>query len=217
MYPGFRIMGVFLVLFMGVFLFPPQIYPSMPLADSPNQCARIIKGSDTSVFWVAQSKQTEETGLPGCLEVRQKAQEVATKAEEAAEKALRAADNARRAGEALDRAKEAGEATERIKRAAQKALEAAEEAMKAAEEAAKVAEEAARIAEEARAGGCLEAAEKAQAAADKARGAAKQAEGLAQRNTERLRDFRPLFLDAETVESDWYQQEGREKEVSPSQ
>ncbi len=100
MHQKFRMMTVFLVLFLGVLFVASQSQAATPMAEPSGLRSKAIGQSDTKVFRIAQSKQTDKSGTVGCEGALEMAQAVAKKAEAAAEKATEATDNARRAGEA---------------------------------------------------------------------------------------------------------------------
>jgi len=169
--------------------------------------------SEKEALWLALSQMD----TAGCVEISGRAKEVVETASKAAGKADLAAERARLAGEAFFQAKEAKKSAGNISKAADVAMRAAEVAEMAAEEADAAAEQARQIAEEGELLGCLEVASTAQQAADDAMGAAENARTTAGSTRDHVGYYRPRFMNTETKEPDWYQEEGREQEVSPMQ
>jgi hypothetical protein len=207
MYPRFRRITVFVVLFTGVFLFTSQVDASRQMAQSSSLERGNIIQSDARTLNVAQSKQGNQAREGRCLEMAKKAEEALKKAEKVAEEARKAAKELR---ESTKEAEKTGnfEAAKEAKAKAEKAVEDARNAAGAAR----------RVAEEAWNATCVNAFKRAEAAENMAEDAAKETmEAIGEVEKSRERVFPQRLLDPQTSEQERYQYERREKEVSPSQ
>lgn len=204
MYPRFRRITVFVVLFAGVFLFTSQANASRQMAQSSSLEGGIIIQSYARTLNVAQSTQGNQVREETCSEM-------AKKAEKAYEKAEKAAEEARKAAKELRESTKEAEKTGNF----EAAKEAKAKAEKAVEDARNAAGAARRVAEEAKDASCENAFLMAEAAAQMAEDAAKETmETIEAIEPEK---FPQPSLDPQTSEQEQYQYERREKEVSPSQ